>query len=102
MSKALPEDRVDLLRSCDVVLQHKYSLVHEKVRDPVGNETRQIIDDDRLLVQLGKQLLQDFERVLGSVVTADNLYGWLQVNRVHQVYPDHLSRPFRNAGYPRY
>src|SRR5256885_10321685 len=102
MSEALPEDRVDLLRGCDGVLQHKCSFVHKQVRDPVGNETRQIIDDDRVLVQLSKQLLQDFDRVLRSVVTADNLYGWLQVNRVHKVYPDHLSRPFRNAGYPRY
>ena len=101
VTEAFLEYSVDLLRSCDVVLQHKYSLVHEEVRDPVGNETRQIVDYDRLLIQSSKELLQDFKGVFRGVVTPDNLHGWLQVNGVHEVDPDNLSRPFRNAAYPR-
>ena len=91
MSKALFENHVDLLRRRDMVLQDKRGLVHEQVRDAVGNKARHVLDKDCFLVQLGEQLQQPTECQVRGMESPDHLDGWLQVDRIHEVDPDHIG-----------
>src|SRR5260370_42094737 len=81
MSEALFENHVDLLCRRNMVLQDKCGLVHEQVRDTVGNKARHVLDQDCFLVQLGEQLQQPTECQVRGVKSPDHLDGWLQMDR---------------------
>src|SRR3984893_16203449 len=91
MSEALFENHVDLLRRRNLVLQDKCGLVHEQMRDAIGNKARHVLDKDCFLVQLGEQLQQPAECQVRSMKSPDHLDGWLQMHRIHEVNPDHIG-----------
>src|ERR1017187_8867748 len=97
VSEALFENHVDLLRRGDVFLQDKGGLVHEQVEDPVGNKARHVLDNDCLLLQLGEQLQQRADCQIRGVESPDHLDGRLQMNRIHEVNPDHIGGTPRGA-----
>src|SRR6266404_144556 len=57
VAKTLLEYCVDLHRGRETILKYEGGLVHEQVRNPVGDKAWQIADHDGLLIQSGKQLL---------------------------------------------
>src|ERR1035437_2871345 len=99
VSEALSENHVDLLRRGDVVLQDKGGLVHEQVGYPVGNKARHVLDNDGHLLQLGEQLQQRADCQIGGVESPDHLDGWLQMDRIHEVNPDHIGGTPGGAAY---
>src|SRR6266481_6788822 len=99
MSEALFENHVDLLRRGDVVLQNKGGFVHEQVRDAVGNKARHILDNDCFLLQLGEQLQQRAHCQVRGMKSPDYLDGWLQMDRIHEVNPDHMGGTAGGAAY---
>src|SRR6266853_6585453 len=91
MSEALLENHVDLLCRRNMVLQDKCGLVHEQVRDAVGNKAWHVLDNDCFLVQLGEQLQQRIEGQVRGVESPDHLDSWLQMDRIHEVNPNHIG-----------
>src|ERR1700686_2223947 len=99
MSEALFENHVDLLRRRDIVLQDKRGLVHEQVRDAVGNKARHILDNDCFLLQLGEQFEQCAQCQVRGMKSPDYLDGWLQMDRIHEVNPDYMGGTAGGAAY---
>src|ERR1700687_1264423 len=99
VSEALSENHVNVLRRGDVVLQDKGGCVHEQVGYPVGNKARHVLDNDCFLLQLGEQLQQRADCLVRGMESPDHLDGWLQMDRIHEVNPDHIGGTPGGAAY---